>query len=53
MNFHPAPQPPDPVQDARLARLLRLLAVVCEQDREENPFGWTEPLPADTTAARR
>lgn len=28
-----------------------LLAVVCEQDRGENPFGWSAPAPPPLTPA--
>lgn len=32
-----------PLLDER--RLLVLLAVVCDQDRGESPFGWSAPAP--------
>ncbi|MDH6189190.1 hypothetical protein M2168_002222 [Streptomyces sp. CZ24] len=38
MNHHPATPPPDPVEP--------LAAVVCDQDRDENPLSWSE-LPPD------
>lgn len=38
----PAPPQPPPVRDQQL---LRFLIAVCDQDRDEFPFGWSE-LPA-------
>ncbi|MFF1834167.1 hypothetical protein ACFVXE_08170 [Streptomyces sp. NPDC058231] len=38
-----SPPAPRPVRDSELRRLL---AAVVDTDRDESPFGWTEPQPA-------
>ncbi|WP_327421863.1 hypothetical protein OG763_15105 [Streptomyces sp. NBC_01230] len=42
MTTH-APSDSRPVRDSELRRLL---AVVVDTDRDESPFGWSEPQPA-------
>ncbi|MFC5072847.1 hypothetical protein ACFPN0_14945 [Kitasatospora cinereorecta] len=44
MNHPTTPPPPDPVE--------RLAAVVCDQDRGESPFGWSEPPEPNAPSAR-
>ncbi|GAA2948716.1 hypothetical protein GCM10010518_39440 [Kitasatospora cinereorecta] len=44
VNHPTTPPPPDPVE--------RLAAVVCDQDRGESPFGWSEPPEPNAPSAR-
>ncbi|WP_284576692.1 hypothetical protein [Streptomyces sp. 2P-4] len=50
---HLRPLPPATVTPIRPGLDLPALAsVVCDQDRGESPFGWSDPAPADMPAAR-
>ncbi|MEV3895369.1 hypothetical protein [Streptomyces anulatus] len=46
------PPPPATVTPIRRPTppLVPLIAAVCEQDRGENPFGWSDPTPDDMPA---